>query len=97
MEKVNITLYNDNVKLKYKSDGVEVVKNVSVPDLINAIEKGIVIRTGLLGTGVREYTLKGHNAFFTVEFPPRVRSLLYIKSNGEKLNFKVPSKISPST
>jgi len=90
MEKVNITLYDDNVKLKYKSDGVEIVKNVSVPDLISAIEKDIVIRTGLLGTGVREYTLKGHKAFFTVEFPPKVRPLLYIKSNGEKLNFKVP-------
>ena len=91
MNPVTVELKEDSIKVSFKEGGRNVTKSVAAEDFIAAIQKDIVLRTGIQARGVREYLISGHKMVITLEVPPRVRKIkFHDKETRTSHEYKIP-------
>lgn len=91
MNPVSIELSEDNIKVSFKEGGRNVTKSVAVEDFIAAIQKDMVLRTGIQARGIREFLISGERMVITLEVPPRIRNIkFHDQDTGKTQNYKIP-------
>jgi len=91
MNPVTVEISEDNIKVLFKQGGRTATKNVAVEDFIAAIQKDMVLRTGIQARGVREFLISGNRMVITLEVPPRIRDIVFHDRDvGAKLKYKIP-------
>lgn len=85
---VKIILTDDNVKVVQKSDdNEEVSRNIAVHELIAAMSDDVILRTGIMSPGIREYYVYGEREVIVVECPPKIREAKFMGHSGR---IKIP-------
>lgn len=93
---IKVVIDEKNIKVSYKERGKVVSKNVAPEDFIAAIQEDMVLRTGIISRGVREYLVSGPTTVITLETPPRTRKIVYQKRNinvEHKYNIPFPGLV----
>ena len=91
MDPVTVEISEDNIKVAFSQGGRNVTKSVAVEDFIAAIQKDMVLRTGIQSRGVREFLISGNRMVIALEVPPRIRDIkFHDKNTDSNFNYKIP-------
>ena len=75
---VKIVLAEDNVRIiQSDQDGKRTSRNIAIHELIAAMSDDIILRTGIMSPGIREYYVYGEKEVITVECPPKIREVAF--------------------
>lgn len=75
---MDLTLNNSDVTVSYiDKNGSKVTKSISVEDFIFAVSNKVLLNTGLLSRGIRQFYATGDIKVVTIEIPPKIRDVLY--------------------
>lgn len=88
MEIIELKLGTEEIIVR-TNDGIG-SKNIAISDLVNVINDEMVLTTGLMSPGIREYHRKKNVEDIVIEFAPRVRKVLYADSRGNKIKYSIP-------
>lgn len=84
---IKIVLTDDNVKILRDIEGDSVSRNISVDELIAAMSDGIILRTGIMSPGIREYYVCGETEVVVVECAPKIREVSFRREGQVKIPY----------
>lgn len=80
-------IFSDNDIITTQKNGLKKeIREIHLNDVLEIVKSGLVLTTGLMATGIKEYNLdKNGKEYITLELPPRIRKVSYRHSDNDEV------------